>query len=837
MNRNKVIAVILCLLLAVGSGLGGFVFGQRSGRAQADENALSAGADGVDVQDTIAVVNLDSGVLVNGEQTYYGEQIIEFPDENFVFTSLEDARNGIENGRYTAYIIVPSDFSESVESLNTVPSAAQIQYAVSGHVSGDRQSEILQQVLQFGEQLNSQISYMYVCNIMNEFHGAQDEAAMVMRNDAADKEAIDRIQPYDLISMIAVPELKQQEDTTKAMDVSGYVEENVRLIADIDNEYRSNLASAGAQLNQLRESGRLLVDTLQELSDGIGSVDLLMDQNGQYLCQPGIESLRSTLTNYNTARRDSNDKQAGLLVQAETKRQELAVFLQQCIDSYNQQTDVWTQEMLGNYRDAVREQIPQLKLEEVEDTNLGQYRLTCEEVPGKGTPPSVVIGIEQESSSDGIQNREYLNKIIGMILTAERQTPDEGEIPGGEESSGGEESNPGNEGETPGGDEQNPGGEGEDPGGEPEDPDEGGEDPGDEPMPVTVQEALQQCDEDTMIAEFLAEHHYANTEAFLQDYLEGNVNVEPETFQITVIGDIGALEQYIADSINDIDTSSYQLPYFQGNWTDQTGQAITFQDMMTDIGVLFEFIRENMALEEDVAVQNIEELVLGECISPLEDRTEEVKQQIADMHEEEVDVIAQYHDSMNQYRPKQETAVMNENAGQMRANAIAMQQEILQSNQSYMNYADSVYDGAQQNIMALQEHIQEAKEASQQAVSEGLEEVKEIKRTTSSENQSAMADFAVKLPYTRIGSMESTQVYEFIASPVQLMPVSDYQRLKDEVDYTVAGSQAAGTQADTKRSGTIAEIICYAVFGIMVIGLSVRMVRNRQKRRQEQPAG
>jgi hypothetical protein len=40
----------------------------------------------------IAVVNLDEGtVLSNNETIYYGEQVIRFSDESFLYTSLEDA--------------------------------------------------------------------------------------------------------------------------------------------------------------------------------------------------------------------------------------------------------------------------------------------------------------------------------------------------------------------------------------------------------------------------------------------------------------------------------------------------------------------------------------------------------------------------------------------------------------------------------------------------------------------------------------------------------------------------------------------------------------------------
>ena len=65
-----------------------------------------------------------------------------------------------------------------------------------------------------------------------------------------------------------------------------------------------------------------------------------------------------------------------------------------------------------------------------------------------------------------------------------------------------------------------------------------------------------------------------------------------------------------------------------------------------------------------------------------------------------------------------------------------------------------------------------AKDASNQAVEDGLSAAKNTKTTTSKENQNILADFSAKLPYTRLGSMEYTQAYQFIAKPVALNDVS-----------------------------------------------------------------
>lgn len=79
----------------------------------------------------IAVVNLDAGVEKNGEQIYYAGKIIEYPNSNYQTTSLEEAKKGLENGQYGAYVIIPSTFSASVDSINQTPQKTVFEYKIT----------------------------------------------------------------------------------------------------------------------------------------------------------------------------------------------------------------------------------------------------------------------------------------------------------------------------------------------------------------------------------------------------------------------------------------------------------------------------------------------------------------------------------------------------------------------------------------------------------------------------------------------------------------------------------------------------------------------------------
>lgn len=63
----------------------------------------------------IAVVNLDEGVFKHNEpdeKFYYSNELLKYNSVDFDMISLESARNGILEGRFAAYIILPADFSE-----------------------------------------------------------------------------------------------------------------------------------------------------------------------------------------------------------------------------------------------------------------------------------------------------------------------------------------------------------------------------------------------------------------------------------------------------------------------------------------------------------------------------------------------------------------------------------------------------------------------------------------------------------------------------------------------------------------------------------------------------
>ncbi len=264
--------------------------GSRSEKVRAavgtgrEVQAASGGRVAVE-SEKIAVVNLDEGVQSGGRQINYASELSRFPTMDFEYSSLEAARTGLETGRYGAYVIIPAAFSQNVESINEAPQVSQLEYAVNRSYSGELQYELLYNVQSYMDSLNNRLSYMYVDNILKEFHKAQDGAGSIMENDLRDKEVIEKIKAQDLVALTELPEFQMEENTAETPDLSVYTEKNTILTAAMNEEYARNVQGIREEIASLSADGTALAEQLNGLSGQIPKMDLTVDGNGESILE------------------------------------------------------------------------------------------------------------------------------------------------------------------------------------------------------------------------------------------------------------------------------------------------------------------------------------------------------------------------------------------------------------------------------------------------------------------------------------------------------------------------------------------------------------------------
>ena len=208
----------------------------------------------------IAIVNADEGIKKQDDVISYSQSLLGTLNVKYETTGLEDAKRGIENGKYSAYMILPGTFSEAVESINGTPQKAVLEYAIAPNLTQDAQAKAIYSVGNAYTTLNNGISELYLSSVLTEVHKVQDAAGNIKENDVRDLKALGEVSGDDLRETIELPELATVEKNIEVLDLVPHYEEEDKLLAEIDKTYQEawnkgdeeykNVSSKIGELNQ-----------------------------------------------------------------------------------------------------------------------------------------------------------------------------------------------------------------------------------------------------------------------------------------------------------------------------------------------------------------------------------------------------------------------------------------------------------------------------------------------------------------------------------------------------------------------------------------------------------
>lgn len=174
----------------------------------------------------IAVVNMDDGIVVGDTQVNYASQLMSFPNENFTVTGLTDAKFGIENGLYAAYIVIPETFSASVTSIEHEPRKVLLEYQYNTRLDEEAELQAIKNINAFTNLLNSNIAYMYMDAILTEFHRVQDDSSTILTNDNTERELLESVNAAQLIAIAEPVEEIMVSDNVKPVELAAYTSQN-----------------------------------------------------------------------------------------------------------------------------------------------------------------------------------------------------------------------------------------------------------------------------------------------------------------------------------------------------------------------------------------------------------------------------------------------------------------------------------------------------------------------------------------------------------------------------------------------------------------------------------
>lgn len=278
-KRTMQVLIIAALILT--AFLGGIYRSEYKQRQKASQCTVT----------TIAVVNADAGIVIDGKTVNYGEELMTFPDVNFVMAGLEDAREGLDVNRYAAYILVPSTFSQSVNSINSKPQKAQIVYEINLNLREDIQEKVSDDIYNFLVNLNTNISYVYVDAILQEVHSVQDDSSTILTNDMSDMEAVRAIDSEALLEDLEYSELETGTVEIQYLDLWDDFTSLKNTSDSICSTYEMNIQAAQKEFLKITDSSNA-IDTARNTADNtLTNVDILTNSEGNLVYEEGIRHL------------------------------------------------------------------------------------------------------------------------------------------------------------------------------------------------------------------------------------------------------------------------------------------------------------------------------------------------------------------------------------------------------------------------------------------------------------------------------------------------------------------------------------------------------------------
>lgn len=755
----------------------------------ADSETSDAG-ETVRTKARIAVVNLDEGVLVDGKPVRYSDQIVSLPETgDYTFATLAEAQTGIDTGKFGGYVLIPAGFSRTVVSINSQPDPCEVQYFINKALDKEEVYASLQAVHAFKDRLSDSMSYMYVNNILEEFHTAQESAETVLENDRTDLAMAAAVQSEGILSAVTFSEMAVPADTTTPLSAAPYISRNSEILASITEDYSAKDGEVASRVSAMQQAGAGLSETLISFAqassgvlDGIPGVTLGEAVTGAQEtvgnAKAGVETLKTSA---------GEDLSALGSQYADSVTQ-----IREAVKEANRDTQEAAKKDVRSLVERLKDSVPGILVQVSTD---GQ---TCTVRPegGKeedGSIPEIIIALEDPDRKTAEDNTELMRLILSVVCLEKDNAKVITTTEPAAESSVTDPVNKtevGTDGETG----------------------EGPENSGiDQPesietetvLEVTVREALAAAEDDPNVRTYLAKTGYGSVEDFMAAASEGTLLLtsKPELVIRSDDEDFDAFQEYLLQEFDpEEEAEGFKIGYVDAYERDEDGKTVTGEDGEKALvyGTLSKEFDDTLSSVQTGIAEGMDGLGsqfdgVAEAAAALAGSAEDINTAVAaaktgieSNSAAETDAIGTFQTEIAGVNAMSIGANgMMENINALNTNCQSYEEAVIDSNQSYITYAGNTVAIANENIAKIREDVAAADAASEEAVEAAIEAFKTQKAQTSAQNQALLTAFTTKLAYTRLGGLPYTDAYRFIASPLTVVDTSK------QAPVSVASSDAS----------------------------------------------
>lgn len=83
-----------------------------------EQNNINLDSQEISVNKTIAIVNQDQSISIDGESqnfsNYFIDNLMDIYEYDYILTSYSDAKEGVSSTKYSGYIMITSNFTKNI---------------------------------------------------------------------------------------------------------------------------------------------------------------------------------------------------------------------------------------------------------------------------------------------------------------------------------------------------------------------------------------------------------------------------------------------------------------------------------------------------------------------------------------------------------------------------------------------------------------------------------------------------------------------------------------------------------------------------------------------------
>ncbi len=791
---------------------------------------------------TIAIVNLDEGIIQGDTILNYGNSLISAITADIRVTGLQDARNGIETGQYCAYLVIPTTFSANVLTINEKPVTSELTYAVAPGIEGQERDTAIYNIYAIYHSFSNNISQIYTATILDEYHDAQDAASRIMMNDTQDMNALMEIQPYDLVEAVPIPQLERMESEVTKLVLEENFAANVDAVNQIDTAYKTYLANGEEGFLNIRNQTSDISVKVEEVGRSVDSVNTVLntyideeqvkkeqlelnDEKERLLYEDKVAQLKTEIQKHNELLSDFNksvEEKVSEYQYIETKYRDLAKDLSQMavgqemvtveigeeiVDATQYIFEFYTKEQLDKYKESAIDTVYDVVVTEMTSLN--------DKLIDKGGES--ILNKNQTME-------EYVASFMGIS-----EKPTEPEKPTDPEK--------------------------------PTEPEETTEESTETPTDETTESSTEET-----IEEITGISTEGSTEGITEPSTEGSTegttepSTEGSTEETTEPSTEGSTEETTEPSTEDSTEGPTEPPTEGGDNPDTPEKPDdTVKPVAFKMDVLDDLVEEPSIEIDGVAITQMTKLneesaneVLKELVSMAVDNSSAKSRELVDSINNNEEMKSSLEKTIDAYSDvKQEQLKLEQDVFEYKLVSFINDSEIsgivavLNSNVSeieskvrthdldYDTYTKAVYELTEKNIAVLKENIAEAQKASALKVSEGLESAKNSRTASNEENIILLKTLTNRLAYTRLGNVENKEVYSFMAKPVTLYNISTETGAAKKEKEEVQTVKVTTTVKEQQKENVPPLLIIAGAAGLLMIAGVLSVAFSRRKTNDE----